>query len=389
MSDKLVQAQIKVAQKGRNASAKKSHSLHKACYTQRAYFEAETEQVFKKTWQFVCHEEKLREPLSYVTTEVSGQSILLTRTNEGKLHAFYNVCKHRAHELLSGEGKTPVITCPYHAWVYGLNGQLQNARRSELIDDFEVKEICLTSVNVEIFCHLVFINLDPTAQPLSQATGALAHEVKQYAPDIGELTFAKRLTYKIQANWKAVVDNFLECYHCPTAHKDFCSLIDMETYKVTTQGLYSSHMAKAKLADNTAYSVENASVTDHAVWFLWPNMALMRYPGAGNFMVWRFYPVNEHETYEVFDFYFESDTPSDTELEAIAFIDDVLQPEDIALVESVQRGMQTPGFEQGRYMVDDAGSGMSEHALHHFHGLLLDVYRNAAENKKHDLIVVA
>ncbi len=379
-SKTLTQQQIAKISRGYNAEAKKASTLHKTCYVDEAFLQVEQQEVFGKSWQFVCHEEKLRDAGSYVTTDVQGQNILVARTQQGELKAFYNVCKHRAHELLSGEGKTHVITCPYHAWVYGLDGQLMSARRSELIDDFDTSKICLTSVKLEVFCHLVFINLDADAAPMSEQTGALAQEVMQYAPDLADLTFGKRLTYKINANWKAVVDNFLECYHCPVAHRDFCSLIDMETYEVTTHGIYSSHMAKAKLDDNQAYSIEEASVTDHAVWFLWPNMTLMRYPGRGNFMVWRFYPVSENETYEVFDFFFESADLTDSEQEAIAFIDDVLQPEDIGLVESVQRGMQTPAFEQGRYMVDEEGSGMSEHAVHHFHGLILKAYEAAQQS---------
>ena len=136
-------------------------------------------------------------------------------------------------------------------------------------------------------------------------------------------------------------------------------------------------MAKAGRSGNEAYAVDGASVTDHAVWYLWPNTALLRYPGRGNFMVWRFIPVSADETYEEFDFFFESAQPTDTEKEAIDFIDTVLQPEDIGLVESVQRGMRTPAFSQGRYLVDPKGSGMSEHGVHHFHGLVLDAYRRA------------
>ena len=138
-------------------------------------------------------------------------------------------------------------------------------------------------------------------------------------------------------------------------------------------------MAKAGRRNNQAYAVDSASVTDHAVWYLWPNTTLMRYPGRGNFMVWRFIPVGPEETYEEFDFFFESTPPTDTEMEAIDFIDTVLQPEDINLVESVQRGMRTPAFNQGRYLVDPEDSGMSEHGVHHFHGLVLDAYRRACQ----------
>ena len=377
MNAALSQAQFEMIKAGFDPLPQRSSSMNKVCYTDPHFLKVEQEQIFKKSWQFVCHEEKLRAAGSYVTLEIQGQSVFVVRDEDGELRAFYNVCKHRAHELLKGEGTTRLITCPYHAWVYKLDGSLFKARRSEQIENFEINKVCLTGIQVETFCHLVFINLDPDATLLAQQTGDLAAEINSYAPDIAELTFAHRLTYRIQANWKAVVDNFLECYHCPVAHRDFCSLIDMDTYQVRTHGIYSSHMAKAKSADNDAYNIDNASVTDHAVWFLWPNMTLMRYPGRGNFMVWRFYPVSETETYEVFDFFLESPEPNDDELEAIKFIDDVLQPEDIALVESVQRGMQTPAFDQGRFLVDPEGSGMSEHAVHHFHGLVLDAYRGA------------
>ena len=377
MNAALSQAQFEMIKAGFDPLPQRSSSMNKVCYTDPHFLKVEQEQIFKKSWQFVCHEEKLRAAGSYVTLEIQGQSVFVVRDEDGELRACYNVCKHRAHELLKGEGTTRLITCPYHAWVYKLDGSLFRARRSEQIENFEINKVCLTGIQVETFCHLVFINLDPDAAPLAQQTGDLAAEISSYAPDIAELTFAHRLTYRIQANWKAVVDNFLECYHCPVAHRDFCSLIDMDTYQVRTHGIYSSHMAKAKSADNDAYNIDNASVTDHAVWFLWPNMTLMRYPGRGNFMVWRFYPVSETETYEVFDFFLESPEPNDDELEAIKFIDDVLQPEDIALVESVQRGMQTPAFDQGRFLVDPEGSGMSEHAVHHFHGLVLDAYRGA------------
>ena len=106
--------------------------------------------------------------------------------------------------------------------------------------------------------------------------------------------------------------------------------------------------------------------------------ALLRYPGRGNFMVWRFIPVGAEETIEEFDFFYESATPSEMERDAIRYIDTVLQPEDINLVESVQRGMRTPAFTRSRYMVDPQGTGMSEHAVHHFHGLLLDAYAKVA-----------
>jgi choline monooxygenase len=359
--------------------ATRSHSIDSRCYTEARFLDIEREQIFHRSWQFLCHEEKLRRPGDYVSGSIEGQSVVALRNRDGDLAAFYNVCKHRGHELLFGAGNVRRVTCPYHAWTYDLDGSLVTAPRSEYLENFDTGSICLDPVRIEVFCHLVFVNLDPDAMPLAEQSGELAGEIMQYAPDLASLTFAHRLTYRIRANWKAVVDNFLECYHCPVAHKGFSSMIDMDTYRVKTHGIYSSHMAKARTGDNKAYDISGATVTDHAVWFLWPNLTLMRYPGRGNFMVWRFYPLDAGETYEEFDFFFESAEASDSEQEAIRFIDEVLQPEDIGLVESVQRGMNTPAFNSGRYMVDAEGSGASEHAVHHFHGLLLDAYRRACD----------
>ena len=377
MTERLTRQQLQHAYDGYDPVAARSASIGADCYIDPGYLEAEREQIFRRSWQYLCHEEVLREPGSYRTASVQGRSIVAIRGGDGVLRAFYNVCKHRGHELLKGAGTTKLITCPYHAWVYDLGGRLHRARRAELIENFDPDRIFLTPVQVEVFCHLVFVNLDPRAPALGEQTDGLAREVTEYAPDLGALVFAHRLTYTVHANWKAVVDNFLECCHCPIAHRDFVSLVEMDTYRVTTHGIWSSHMARAGRRDNRAYAVAEASVTDHAVWYLWPNTTLMRYPGRGNFMVWRFIPVGPEETYEEFDFFFESAPPEEQEMEAIRFIDEVLQPEDIGLVESVQRGMRTPAFQRGRYLVDPDGSGLSEHAVHHFHGLVLEAYRRA------------
>ena len=150
----------------------------------------------------------------------------------------------------------------------------------------------------------------------------------------------------------------------------------MSTYAVRTYGIWSSHFASAGTQANAAYDVANASVQDHAVWWLYPNTCLLRYPGRGNFMVFQVFPLAADRTYETWDFYFETAELTDAEVDAARYINEVLQPQDIAIVESVQRGMRTPAFDQGRIVFDPAGSGLSEHAVHHFHGLILDAYRS-------------
>ncbi len=355
----------------------RSHSLKAEAYTDPQWMEVERAAIFGCTWQWVCHVEKLREPGAFVTVEIAGQPICIVRDREASLRAFYNVCKHRAHELLRGEGRTTKIMCPYHAWTYDLTGQLRRAPETENLTDFSVNDVCLDQVQVEEFCGFIFVNLDPAAAPLARQSGGLETEVRQWAPDIDQLTFGHRLTYDIRSNWKNVVDNFLECYHCPTAHKDFCTLVDMDTYEVTTHGIYSSHMAEAGKGSNTAYDVSNAKVRTHAVWWLWPTTCLMRYPGRSSIIVLNIIPAGHNRTLETYDFFLETPEPDAAEQEAIRYLDEVLQVEDINLVESVQRGMETPAFTQGRIVHDPAGSAKSEHAVHHFHGLVLDAYRQA------------
>ena len=377
---KLSTQEVERIAQGWDQDAAKAKSIHKDAYINAHWHDIDRTHIFRKSWQYLCHENQLAKPGDYLAAQMHGQSIFVCRQSDGSLKAFYNVCKHRGHELLSGRGNTKRIICPYHAWMYDLDGRFLEARQSQFIKGFDNQDFCLDEIRLETFCHLIFVNLDQNAASLASQSENLATEINTFAPDLKSLQFAHRLTYTIKANWKSVVDNFLECYHCPVAHKDFCTLVDMDSYKVKTHGIYSSHMAKAGQIENKAYTTDGATVTDHAVWYLWPNTTLMRYPGRGNFMIWRFIPVGPEETYEEFDFFFETTDLEESEKEAIRFIDDVLQPEDIGLVESVQRGMKTPGYSQGRYMVDPSGSGLSEHAVHHFHGLVLKHHQEATDN---------
>ena len=355
----------------------RSMSLRADAYVESRWHEIEQREVFASTWQWVCHVETLREPGSYVALEVAQMPVAIVRGHDGGLRAFYNVCQHRAHELLSGSGRADSIVCGYHGWTYELTGRLSRARRTADVAGFDPSSICLSEVRAEEFGGFVYVNLDPTAAPLAEQSGGLGAEIARWAPDVAELTHVRRCRYDIAANWKNVVDNFLECYHCHVAHPDFVTLVEMDTYRVTTYGIYSSHMARAGYSANSAYDTAGSAVKDLAVWWLWPNTCLMRYPGRGNFSVMQMVPAGPERTLETIDFYLDSDELTEADEESIRYIDEILQPEDIGIVESVQRGMRTPAFTQGRIVCDPDGSGLSEHGVHHFHGLVLDAYRRA------------
>lgn len=360
---------------GHDPDPGRSMSLHAMAYTRPEWAGADQTAIFARTWQWVCHVEKLAAPGAYLATEVAGMPVVVVRDRKGALRAFYNVCKHRAHQLLTGSGTTKSMVCPYHAWSYDLTGQLRGTRRADRMETFDASTICLDRIGVEEFGGFVYVNLDPAARPLAEQAPDLLAEIRRWAPDVEHLTLAKRLTYEIRSNWKNLVDNFLECYHCHVAHPEFVDLVDMKTYEVRTHDIWSSHFAEAGTHDNVAYDVSAATVKVHAVWWLWPNTCLLRYPGRGNFMVLQILPDGPDRSIETWDFYLETTDLDEADLEAVRYVDEVLQVQDIGLVESVQRGMSTPAFDQGRIVYDENGTGLSEHGVHHFHGLVLDAYR--------------
>ena len=118
-----------------------SLSLQAEAYTSTDWFGLEQNAVFSHSWQWVCHVEKLRAPGAYVTTNVAGRSVVVIRDSDDTLRAFYNVCKHRAHELLQGDGRVSHITCPYHAWAYRLDGWLHVAPHTASLKGFDKSEI--------------------------------------------------------------------------------------------------------------------------------------------------------------------------------------------------------------------------------------------------------
>ncbi|MCP5001431.1 MAG: Rieske (2Fe-2S) protein, partial [Hyphomicrobiales bacterium] len=130
-------------------------------YTDPEVFRIEQDGLLARTWQFAGHVSQLQKPGDYFAFDVAGQSLFCVRDREGAIRAFYNVCQHRAHEVVRGEGQAGLIVCPYHAWTYELTGALRSGPNIKAVPGFDRGEICLTSVNVEEFCGFLFVNLDP------------------------------------------------------------------------------------------------------------------------------------------------------------------------------------------------------------------------------------
>ena len=353
-----------------DADPERSYTLPARYYHDPDIHARELDAIFARNWLYVCHGEAVREPGQYTTFETAGQNIIVVRGKDGSLRAFYNVCQHRGHELLKGSGRTKVITCPYHAWSYHIDGRLRTARGSEKVAGFDKGEFCLKPVRVEVFCGFVFINMDDDAATLAEQSEGLEADIRAHVPDLDQLTFARRLTFDMAANWKIVLDNFLECYHCPIAHPAFDGLVDLGTFGTVTHGIYSTHHSLGGKADNDAYDAADAENPDHPVWWLWPNTCILRFPGSANLSVWRMIPTGPETTHEIFDFFLPDATPDAQASASIEYIETVLQAEDIAIVESVQRGLHSRAYDQGRFIIDPERGAVSEHGTHHFQALV-------------------
>ncbi len=358
----------------------RSYTIPASYYIDPAIYEREKRSIFYRSWNFACHVTQVAEPGSYATMKVADQNIVVMRSDKGQLGAFHNVCSHRAHELLQGCGKAKLITCPYHAWTYHTDGRLRTAAGQKNVAGFETKEFGLKRVQVEEYAGFVYVNLDPEAKSLRSQAGALEQEVLKFCPEVGALKHAHRLTYELKANWKNVVDNFLECYHCSVAHPAFVDLVDIKNYRTKTHGIYSSHISPPGRCNNTAYQVPAGEERDFSAWWTWPNVTFNVFPGPPNMTVLHIMPTGPETTLEHFEFYTATGSLAESEQDAVRYIDEVLQVEDIGLVESVQRGLHSLGYTQGRIMVDKDRGFMSEHGLHHFHSLVLDALGELPED---------
>ena len=342
-------------------------------YTDPEIYEMEKEAIFYRNWWCMGHKSQVAVAGQYLTAQIHEQNVFVVRGRDGELNAFYNVCPHRGHELLDGQGRANLIVCPYHAWSFDLDGSLKAARNTQDMQSFNKCEFGLKPVRVEEFCGFVFVNLDPDAEPLKEQTEDLEDEIRHYCPRIEDLEFAQRDTYDVACNWKVMVDNFLECYHCHPAHKDFVDLVDMDTYRTTVHGIFSSQVSgAARSTDNNAYKFEKGDVDfGYAGWFLWPNLTIWVYPGEPNVSTLQMIPAGPRRTIEYQDWFVPGGKATKQLQDAMDYQKVVLQPEDVALCEKVQKGLSSKGYNQGRFVIDSEMSELSEHAVHHFQSLVV------------------
>jgi len=355
-----------------DADPARSATLPGHFYSAPDIYEAEKQRIFYRHWALVAHRSQLKAPGDYVCAEIADQSVFVMRGRAGELRAFYNVCQHRAHELLKGAGNVKaVIVCPYHAWAYGLDGALRAARHCDALPDFDKADFGLRPVRVEEALGFVFANLDDGAPALAEVCGDMFDDIRANVPwwDEVEASDASGDTgwsgSILEANWKVLAENCLECYHCGPAHPAFVDLIAMESYSCTPHGALGKSFGRLNKGRNKAYDVAPSEPSQTgAFWHLWPNVEISVLPGEASIGAFRM----------------DGAGPERTRLSGIVLTRpgesvsedrrnyrwNVLWPEDEAICRSVHRGLKSRGYRQGRFVIDPRRPDVSENGVHAF-----------------------
>ena len=330
-------------------------------YTDPELLRLEQDRIFRRAWQYVGHTGQLAEPGSFFTSAAGLVPIVVTRTREDELKAFVNVCRHRGFQVAQGDGKRETLQCAYHAWTYGLDGELRAAPRADREPDFDPAELSLVPVQIDTLGPFLFVNPDLEAPTLEETLGRLP-ELLAEVVDVDALTFHHRATSDLETNWKVACENFLECYHCATAHPGFSSVVDVspDSYRLEAEGLFSSQFGPVRATAAPSYST--GEVERSQFHFLWPNTGINVFPGRTNLSIGPIYPVGTERTARFLDYFFGADADA-TWIAELLELDAQVGREDTALVEGVQRGLRSGALDHGNLMV------ASEPLIQHFQRL--------------------
>jgi choline monooxygenase len=332
-------------------------------YTSADFLALEYKAVFWNSWQPVGRAEQVRERGSFFSGDVCGQPVLIVRDEPGRLRAFYNVCRHHAAQVAPAAGRGSELVCPYHGWTYSLAGRLLRAPRLGAVRDFNPAEFSLKPIALAPWGPFVWLNFARQPRPLADDL----HNLWELLAPTGfeRLHFVTRRQYELQCNWKVFVDNYLDGgYHIAHVHGGLAGQLDLDRYRTEVSERFSVQSCSAAEEPRPQGGDSSERIGSSAIYaFVYPNFMINRYGPImdTNWVV----PLAVDRTRVVFDFYFdESALARDDFVAASLAASDQIQLEDMAICESVQRGLASAGYECGRY------AHPLEVAAHHFHRLL-------------------
>jgi choline monooxygenase len=334
------------------------------------YFDTRIEQlerdsVFAANWQLVGRADQVSQPGQFFTIDVNQEPLLIARGEDGKLRAFYNVCRHHAAAVVpEAAGCAKQFRCPYHGWTYGNDGALKGMVEFEGVCNFDRKDNGLVPIRVDTWENFVFVNLSGTAAPLPDFLGKVPSLVTPLQLTENLHYFDRRI-YTLNCNWKVYVDNYLDGgYHVPHAHKGLSSVVEYTKY--TIENFERSCLQSSPLDASSAADSAIGATRQGQAFYLWiyPNFMINAYSGVmdTNLVL----PLGVDKCAVIFDYYFADISPAAAEHhQASIKVSEKVQDEDMAICDSVQRGLASHVYVAGRLSVRrEAGEHLFHRLLH-------------------------
>jgi len=359
-------------------------------YRSDEFSRIEQQRIWAGGWVCVGYTSQVAQAGDTFVTAVAGQSFFVTRDKAGKLHAFYNVCRHRGSQLVGKDGNFDVIRCPYHAWGYALDGELLGtpyfkgldvpAEQQALFDmreakDFRKEDYPLLPVTVDSWGCFVFLNLSPNPTPLAEWLGDLPQGLARYP--LHELQLARRQRLEINCNWKLIAENFMEYYHLPWVHPELCNVSGFnDHYRVQGAGMYTGMCTFPLTRDEATVKLElpplpglNRAEAQTAYWFLvFPNLALFLLPN--HLFVLLFKPDGTHRAVEYADLLVHPNAQAapdaGKQMDEVFNFWVMVNAQDILAVERVHIGLQSAAYPGGRMCY------RFEEPVHRYQNMVID-----------------
>jgi Rieske 2Fe-2S family protein len=332
-------------------------------YVDPAHWLREREQVLHREWFCAGRLPAFGDGSGLAVVDVAGESVLVTRGSTGELRAFYNVCRHRGSQVVPVDpaGTVPepcsasALRCPYHSWTYDLAGRLLRAPHTEDVDDFDPAQFGLHPVGAATWGGFLFLHLTPaSAPPLVDALGAAVERVARYP--LESLVVGDRREYDVRANYKVVLENYNECYHCAGVHPELVRLVpafgrggtdlDWENGIPHREGAW-TFTASGTSARAPFAGLDAAEQVRHKGELLYPNLMLSL--SADHVAAFTLWPTAADRTRIVFDVLVAPDEAAKATFDPSDAVDfwDTVNRQDWAVCESVQRGMSSRAYTQG------------------------------------------
>jgi Rieske 2Fe-2S family protein len=353
-------------------------------------FAQEQAKIFSRHWLLVGHQTQIPKAGDYLLQQVTGESLIIIRDKSGKIHGFFNVCRHRGTRLRENNiGHLSAIQCPYHAWTYALDGRLIGAPHMDEVPGFDKADYSLHQVNLGVWDGFIFVNLADfltsiLSHPRSSALTGAAHPSlptgerrerrtegdhesleEWFAPLNGKFSHwnmpilrpAKRIEYDVKANWKLMFENYSECYHCPGVHP---MLSKVSPYDSAENDLHEGPFLGGFMkinpgksltmsGDTCALAIEKENTERVFYYSIFPNMLLSMHPEY--VMVHQLWPQSPERTLIVCDWLFHRDAFGRKDFkpeDAIEFWD-MTNKQDWHVCELSQQGIASRAYQPGPY----------------------------------------